>query len=118
MSSGRLCVLTHITVEPWNRILRQFIRRQQRLEHQAGVKNMTISIPSIAFFNKTGRTRAAKWVLFAGMVTAIAGMPHSADASGARMTGPGAYDGVWNVMFTPKAGNCHASNSIPFMVSG
>ena len=31
---------------------------------------------------------------------------------------PGAYDGTWNVMFAPRAGNCSASNSVPFAVSG
>ena len=30
----------------------------------------------------------------------------------------GAYDGTWNVTFTPQAGNCHASNTVPFMVAG
>jgi hypothetical protein len=30
----------------------------------------------------------------------------------------GAYDGTWNVTFTPQAGNCHASNTVPFFVSG
>jgi hypothetical protein len=31
---------------------------------------------------------------------------------------PGAYDGTWNVTFTPQAGNCHASNTVPFSVAG
>ena len=30
----------------------------------------------------------------------------------------GAFDGTWNVLFSPQAGNCHASNSVPFTVSG
>ena len=30
----------------------------------------------------------------------------------------GAFDGTWNVTFTPQAGNCHASNTVPFNVSG
>jgi hypothetical protein len=29
-----------------------------------------------------------------------------------------AYDGVWNVVFFTQAGNCSASNSAPFTVSG
>ncbi len=31
---------------------------------------------------------------------------------------PGAYDGTWNVTFTTRAGNCSATNSAPFSVSG
>jgi hypothetical protein len=34
------------------------------------------------------------------------------------MVRPGAYDGTWNVTFTPRAGNCHASNTVPFNVYG
>jgi len=49
-------------------------------------------------------------------VLAAAAAPGSADA--ARLARPGAYDGTWNVTFTPQAGNCHASNTMPFMVSG
>ena len=28
------------------------------------------------------------------------------------------YDGTWNVVFATKAGNCSATNSVPFAVSG
>jgi hypothetical protein len=31
---------------------------------------------------------------------------------------PGAYDGTWNVTFTTRAGNCSATNSAPFSVTG
>jgi hypothetical protein len=31
---------------------------------------------------------------------------------------PGVYDGTWNVTFTTRAGNCSATNSAPFSVSG
>jgi len=30
----------------------------------------------------------------------------------------GAYDGIWNVVFATQAGNCSATNSAPFAVSG
>jgi len=30
----------------------------------------------------------------------------------------GAYDGTWNVVFATRAGNCSATNSVPFAVSG
>ncbi len=29
-----------------------------------------------------------------------------------------AYDGTWNVIFATRAGNCSATNSVPFAVSG
>ena len=31
---------------------------------------------------------------------------------------PGAYDGIWNVVFATRAGNCSSTNSVPFSVSG
>jgi hypothetical protein len=31
---------------------------------------------------------------------------------------PGAFDGTWNVTFIPRAGNCHATNTVPFNVYG
>ena len=30
----------------------------------------------------------------------------------------GAYDGTWNVIFATQAGNCSATNSVPFVGSG
>jgi hypothetical protein len=30
----------------------------------------------------------------------------------------GAYDGVWNVLFTTHAGRCSSTNSVPFTVVG
>jgi hypothetical protein len=58
--------------------------------------------------------RAARWIVTATVLAALAA-PATADAATAR---PGAYDGTWNVMFSPQAGNCHASNTVPFMVLG
>jgi len=43
--------------------------------------------------------------------------PSSADAA-ARGRAAGAYDGMWNVVFFTRAGNCSATNSAPFAVSG
>jgi hypothetical protein len=36
----------------------------------------------------------------------------------ARRAARGAYDGTWNVVFATRAGNCTATNSVPFAVSG
>ena len=58
--------------------------------------------------------RALRGIVAAAVLVAVAA-PVSADA---RMARAGAYDGTWNVMFSPQAGNCHASNTVPFMVLG
>src|SRR5258705_1141820 len=57
--------------------------------------------------------RTLRWI-FAAVVLAAGATPGAADAA----TRPRAYDGTWNVTFTPVAGNCHASNTVPFLVSG
>jgi hypothetical protein len=76
-----------------------------------------MSAQPIAFFAGSTRACALRWVLFTGMVLAIAGLPHTAEAR--RGIGvPGAYDGVWNVVFATRAGNCSSTNSVPFSVSG
>jgi hypothetical protein len=76
---------------------------------------MSISTESIAFLTDFRPSRISRWAFVATILAAVA-LPHSADA-GMRVR-PGAYDGTWNVTFTPQAGNCHASNTVPFMVSG
>ena len=58
--------------------------------------------------------RAPRWIFAATVLSAIAN-PGVADA---RMAGTGSFDGNWNVTFTPQAGNCHASNTVPFYVYG
>jgi hypothetical protein len=70
-----------------------------------------ISVRPIAFFADFRRMRAVHWIFAAAALGAVA-TPAPADAR------VGAYDGTWNVTFTPQAGNCHASNTIPFNVSG
>ncbi len=79
---------------------------------------MTISTRRIAFFAGFTRTRALRWILAAGIVATIAGAPLTADARQARTVRAGAYDGVWNVVFATRAGNCSATNSAPFAVAG
>jgi hypothetical protein len=71
-----------------------------------------ISVRPIALLSPA---RAVRWIVAAAALAAVS-VPGAADA--ARMARPGAYDGTWNVTFTPQAGNCHASNTLPFMVSG
>src|ERR1700754_3217961 len=52
----------------------------------------------------------------AALLVAIAVAPGAAEAR--RYARAGAYDGTWNVVFATRAGNCSATNSVPFAVSG
>jgi hypothetical protein len=79
---------------------------------------MTIPARSIAFSANFNAWRALKWA-FVAAALASAAAPGTAEA--ARRAGvvrAGAYDGTWNVTFAPQAGNCHATNTVPFNVSG
>ena len=79
---------------------------------------MTISARPIAFFANFKVLRALKWAFVAAALAAVAA-PDSADAARrAGMVRAGAYDGTWNVTFAPQAGNCHATNTVPFNVFG
>jgi hypothetical protein len=79
---------------------------------------MTISARSITRSADFQPMRALRWAVAAAVLAALA-VPGAADARRARIGGgAGAYDGTWNVMFTPQAGNCHASNTVPFSVAG
>lgn len=79
---------------------------------------MTISARSFAAFADSRASRALRWI-FAAAVLAAAIAPGTADAATrARVVRPGAFDGTWNVTFTPQAGNCHATNTVPFNVYG
>jgi hypothetical protein len=75
---------------------------------------MTISAQKIAHFADSTAIRALRWISAAAVVAAIA----IAGAADARMVRPGAYDGTWNVIFATQAGNCSATNSVPFSVVG
>ena len=77
-----------------------------------------ISARPIANFSDFKPMRALRWIFAAGVLATLAA-PAPADAAPkAGMVRAGAYDGTWNVTFTPRAGNCHASNTVPFNVSG
>jgi hypothetical protein len=63
--------------------------------------------------------RMLRWVLAATVLAAMAASPVPADAArSARAAAPGAFDGVWNVLFVTRAGNCSSTNSVPFTVTG
>jgi len=79
---------------------------------------MTISARPIAFLADFRVLRTLRWI-FAAAVLAVAAAPDTADAQQrARVARPGAFDGTWNVTFIPQAGNCHATNTVPFAVAG
>ena len=75
---------------------------------------MTVSTHPITFLAHFKALSAFRWALVAGALAASAA-PNIAAAQAAR---PGAFDGTWNVTFAPKAGNCHATNTVPFNVYG
>ena len=77
---------------------------------------MSISAQSIACLTNFGRMRALRWI-FAATVFGAAAISASSDAQ-AGMARPRAYDGVWNVTFATRAGNCSSTNSVPFTVAG
>jgi hypothetical protein len=52
----------------------------------------------------------------AALLAAIAVAPGTAEAK--RYARAGAYDGTWNVVFATRAGNCSATNRVPFAVYG
>jgi hypothetical protein len=67
----------------------------------------------MAAFNMS---RGLRLVLSAALLAAVAATPGAAEAK--RYARMGAYDGTWNVVFATRAGNCSATNSVPFAVSG
>jgi len=73
---------------------------------------MTISAHPITVLTPFKALTALRWALVAG---ALAATSTIADAQAAR---PGAFDGTWNVTFTPRSGNCRATNTVPFNVYG
>ena len=56
--------------------------------------------------------------ILATVVLATLAAPGAADARRPPTVRAGAYDGTWNVVFATRAGNCSATNSVPFAVSG
>jgi hypothetical protein len=80
---------------------------------------MTISARQMALFANFKVSGAVKWIFAVAVLAAVVGAPGSADARRARIVGgPGAYDGTWNVTFSPRAGNCSSTNTVPFQVYG
>ena len=63
-------------------------------------------------------TFSARSMIFsaAAMLATIAVAPGTAEAK--RYARMGTYDGTWNVVFATRAGNCSATNSVPFAVFG
>jgi hypothetical protein len=76
---------------------------------------MISSARIITVFADFSHARASKRI-FAGAVAALIGASSGAYARPAATAG--AYDGTWNVIFSTRAGNCSATNSVPFAVSG
>jgi hypothetical protein len=76
---------------------------------------MTISARSTAAPAGFVALRGLRWSLAAALFAAVVATSGTAEA---RRAGWGAYNGTWNVVFTTRAGNCSATNSVPFAVYG
>jgi hypothetical protein len=70
---------------------------------------------SIACINVFPGLRSLRWLPVLAALAAMAA-PGSADAATRRAAG--AYDGIWNVVFATKRGNCSSGYSVPFAVTG
>jgi hypothetical protein len=98
-----------ISVDIWSHAIRA--RPKNR-------KKMTISAQSVVHFAQSRPSRTLRWVFTAAVLAAMV-VPGTADARRARIVrAAGAYDGIWNVIFVTRAGNCSPTNSAPFAVSG
>jgi len=73
---------------------------------------MTVSIQDIANLTAFSRANAPRRMLAIAALAAVL-MPPAADARA-----PGAYDGVWNVVFATTRGTCSSGYSVPFTVTG
>jgi hypothetical protein len=74
---------------------------------------MVSSRPSIVSPAAYPGLRASRWIWAAIAIAAIIS-PGAADAA----RRPGAYDGIWNVVFATTRGNCSSGYSVPFTVIG
>jgi hypothetical protein len=77
---------------------------------------MSFSARSAIFSDDLYGSRGVRWFLAVALLAGIAVAPGAAEAR--RYVRAGAYDGTWNVVFATRAGNCSATNSVPFAVSG
>jgi len=69
-----------------------------------------ISPQSTTFSVKAGRLRRMFYGALLAAVVAGSGSAEAGRAAG--------YDGTWNVVFATRSGNCSATNSVPFAVTG
>jgi hypothetical protein len=99
--------------EPRNRE-RRLNHRYVNISSMRSPTKMTIAAHPNTFLVPFKALSVFRWALVAGAL-AVSAVPDVAAAQAAR---PGAFDGTWNVTFAPKAGNCHASNTLPFSVYG
>ena len=74
---------------------------------------MIFSARSAALPARFSTPRGYRRSLSAALFAAVVATSGAAEARRA-----GAYDGTWNVVFATRAGNCSATNSFPFTVSG
>jgi hypothetical protein len=86
-----------------------------RFAVQLKVEKMDSLARSTALSADFSRSRGLRWSLSAALFATVVATSGAAEA---RRPVRGAYDGTWNVVFATRAGNCSATNSVPFAVSG
>jgi hypothetical protein len=79
-------------------------------------EKMSISAQPMAYFADFRLMSTLRWI-FAAALLGAATISAPADAQ-ARRVRAGAYDGIWNVVFVTRRGNCSSTNSVPFTVAG
>ena len=94
--------------EPSNRSCRHIVEGVRRISDPRSRTKMTISAHPDYLFGPFQGSGAPPMGTCRSRPCRQRCTPMLAAAAGAR---PGAFDGTWNVTFTPKAGNCHASNT-------
>ena len=77
---------------------------------------MIFSVRWAALSARFSSPRGWRWSLSAAVFAVVVASSCAAEAR--RFAHVRAYDGIWNVVFVTRAGNCSATNSVPFAVSG
>jgi len=76
-------------------------------------EGMKMAISELSFTTSRKVSHGLRWIFSATLLAAVAAGAGSAHAR--RVAG---YDGTWNVTFATTSGNCSASNTFPFAVTG
>jgi hypothetical protein len=79
---------------------------------------MSNSAKPISLFADFNPSRGLRWAVVAAALTSFVAPAASEASTRTGAVRAGTYDGVWNVLFATRAGNCSSTNSVPFTVAG